>query len=567
MSEQFKLIQKDNPQVSYRSTSESFSLGRSKDCEIVIDDPHISRVQATVRAANDRWVIKNVGRNPLLINGSPAPERYLKDGDILTLGKLNFVFQIDQSAKQASPEVQTEEQTVVVSAPEEEAASCRLMIAAADGETKAVPYDKDIMVLGRSAESDVQLNDPLISRRHCVIERREEGVFARNVSATNPLLINGESRTESRLYSGDRLRIGSYSIVFVSNLPEDIGQTDAAIQMPATRSNRALWAFIVVGLIAVGNYIGYSSAYKPWQVNQTLSKVERYIDVGNLKKAEQSLKELMSRELSTEQSQKAKQMLAKTALSVAEEKNAAGNLLGAKNSLRAHLSLYGAGPEAGTLWDRLDHYSITLGKQLEADGKDKQALHQYAAVRDSSLYRVEAQKGISRIWLKSQHQKRQEHTIVQLLKEGETHFAEKRYLTPVNRNAYAVYQAVLVLDPNHVMALKRIEQIKHYYLKNGEEHYKNKKWKHALNFFERYRIIDPENKQVAQKIDKCRRQVAGKSRTITAAGGKTRNEKGQSDQQRQEIKQLLESSGTESAWIMKYLFEEQKGEADTETPW
>ena len=430
VSEQFKLIQKDNPQVSYRTASETFSLGRSKECEIVIEDPHISRVQATVRTANNRWVIKNIGRNPLLINGSPAPERYLKNGDILTLGKLNFIFQVDQPAKPESPKKSTEEQTVVVSAPEEEAASCRLMVAAADGETKAVPFDKDMMVLGRSAESDVQLNDPLISRRHCVIERREEGVFARNVSATNPLLINGEPQTEGRLYSGDRLRIGTYSVVFVSNLPSDIGQTDAAIPMPSTRSNRALWAFIAAGVLAVGCYFGYASAYKPWRVNQTLSKVERSIDVGHLKKAEKSLKNLMSRELSAEQSRRAKQMLAKTALSVAEEKNAAGDLLGAKKSLSAHLTLYGSGPEAATLLDRLDHYSITLGKKLEADGKDKQALHQYAAVRDSSLYKVEAQKGISRIWLKSQHQKRQEHTIVQLLKEGETHFAEKTLSHP-----------------------------------------------------------------------------------------------------------------------------------------
>ena len=567
MSEKFKIIQKDNPQVSYQTDSEAFSLGRSKDCEIVIEDPHISRVQATVRTAKNRYVIKNVGRNPLLINGDPAPERYLKDGDVLTLGKMSFIFQVDQPAEQSAPQVLTEQQTVVVTAPEEEAAGCRLMIAAADGETRAVPFDKDIVVLGRSAEADVQLNDPLISRRHCVIERREEGVFARNVSATNPLLINGEPQTENRLYSGDRIRIGTYSIVFVSNLPDDIGQTETAIPMPATKSNRALWGFIIIGLLAIGCYFGYAGAYKPWQVDQVIAKVERQIDVGNLKKAEQALKDLLSQGLSREQKQQAKKMLAKTVLSAADEKSATGDLLGAKKHLSAHLSVYGSGPDAETLWDRLDHYSIAVGKQLEADGNDKQALQQYAAVRDSSLYKVEAQKGISRIWLKTQHQQRQEQTIVQLLKEGETHFAEKRYLTPVNRNAYAVYQAVLVLDPNHIMALKRIEQIKDYYLENGEAYYQKKKWKQALNFFERYRIIDPDNKEVSQKIDKCRNRVAAKTRTASNSKGQTGSKKGQSDQQRKEIKQLLESSGTESTWIMKYLFEEQKGEADTETPW
>ena len=30
---------------------------------------------------------------------------------------------------------------------------------------------------------------------------------------------------------------------------------------------------------------------------------------------------------------------------------------------------------------------------------------------------------------------------------------------------------------------------------------------------------------------------------------------------------LLEESGTKSTWIMKYLFEDQQGEKDSEKPW
>jgi pSer/pThr/pTyr-binding forkhead associated (FHA) protein len=567
VSDQFNLIQKDNPRVSYRTTHETFSLGRSKDCEIVIEDPHISRVQATVRTTKNRFVIKNVGRNPLLINGRPAPERYLKDGDVLTLGKMHFVFQTGRASQPVPAEAAAEQQTVVVSKAEEEAADCRLMIAAGDGETRAVPIAQDKLVLGRSTEADIQLNDPLISRRHCVIERREEGMFARNVSATNPLIVNGDPRVECRLYSGDRIRVGTYSIVFVSNLPDDIGQSEPALSMPAPKSSRALWGVIILVLLATGGYFGYSGAYKPWQVERAIAGVARLIDAGSLKEADQRLKDLLSRRLSAEQTQRAKKMLALAAFSAAEEKIAAGDVLGAKKSLSAHLSIYGSGPETEKLRDRLDHYSITLGKKLEAEGKSKLALHQYATVRDGSLYQVEAQKGISRIWLKSQHQHRQEHTIVQLLKEGESHFAEKRYLTPVNRNAYAVYQAVLVLDPDHMMALKRIEQIKDHYLENGQTHYDKKRWQQALSYFERYRFIDPENQAVAQKIEKCRRNIDRKSDTAALDRGKSGTNKDPSNQQRQEVKQLLESSGTESAWIMKYLFEEQKGAADTETPW
>jgi hypothetical protein len=30
---------------------------------------------------------------------------------------------------------------------------------------------------------------------------------------------------------------------------------------------------------------------------------------------------------------------------------------------------------------------------------------------------------------------------------------------------------------------------------------------------------------------------------------------------------MLEESGAESSWLMEYLFEEQDGESDSDTPW
>ena len=43
------------------------------------------------------------------------------------------------------------------------------------------------LVIGRSQEADIVLDDPSISRRHCVIEARKGVYHARNISASNPL--------------------------------------------------------------------------------------------------------------------------------------------------------------------------------------------------------------------------------------------------------------------------------------------------------------------------------------------------------------------------------------------
>jgi hypothetical protein len=38
-------------------------------------------------------------------------------------------------------------------------------------------------------------------------------------------------------------------------------------------------------------------------------------------------------------------------------------------------------------------------------------------------------------------------------------------------------------------------------------------------------------------------------------------------EKKEEIKRLLEESGAESSWIMKYLFEEEAGKTDSDRPW
>ena len=35
----------------------------------------------------------------------------------------------------------------------------------------------------------------------------------------------------------------------------------------------------------------------------------------------------------------------------------------------------------------------------------------------------------------------------------------------------------------------------------------------------------------------------------------------------EEVQRLLEETGTETSWIMKYLFEEQEGEKSSDSPW
>jgi len=225
----------------------------------------------------------------------------------------------------------------------------------------------------------------------------------------------------------------------------------------------------------------------------------------------------------------------------------------------------------------LDYYRLSQAHRLESAKDFQPALRQYAAIKEDSIYFEEAHKAIRRIWLAHQQQPRKDQTLAQLLKDAETHFRAQRYLKPVNQNAYLLYQAALTLEPGNGLALKRIDQMKSFYREHGDKYFAKRDWPRALSYFERYYLIDTETKEINHKMTICREKLA-KARALNQKSGsaKTSSEKmvrgkqknsSKHAEKKEEIKRLLEESGTESSWIMQYLFEDKQSEIDSEKPW
>ncbi|UCD78581.1 MAG: FHA domain-containing protein [Desulfobacterales bacterium] len=470
-----------------------------------------------------------------------------------------------------SASVPLEAKTIVISRPKEKVIGPRLVCTTVSGESKIYPLNQSKLVIGRSVEADLNLLDPLVSRKHCVIEKRDNVFVVRNVSTTNPLLLNDQAISEKRLYAGDQMKIGSAALAFISDRPEDVKKLDTKMITQKKQSGVGFW--IVASLLVIfTGYYGYFQAYTPLKIKWALKSVTRQIKGEKFISAQNTLKHLLDLDLSLEQTHQAMELLAQTALAITEQKYQEENLESAMDYLKAYLAEYGAGKQAEILWDRLDYYRLTLAQRLERNQKLQPALREYAAIKEDSIYFEEAHKAIRRLWLKHQQQNREDQTLAQLLKEADEHFKAKQYLKPVNQNAYVLYQAVLTLEPEHELALQRIDQMKAFYRENGENYYAKKNWPKALSYFERYYLIDTETKEVNNKMKICREKLAddrskyAKTSLKKKSRGTSRNQQTEAER-KEEIKRMLEESGTESSWIMKYLFEEQKDEKDADKPW
>jgi FHA domain-containing protein len=69
-------------------------LGRSRECDLQVNDPNVSRRHAEVRQEGTTyWLIDLDSTNGVEVNGRPARRVKLSDGDTITLGSTDVVFE------------------------------------------------------------------------------------------------------------------------------------------------------------------------------------------------------------------------------------------------------------------------------------------------------------------------------------------------------------------------------------------------------------------------------------------------------------------------------------------
>lgn len=69
------------------------------------------------------------------------------------------------------------------------------------------------LVLGRSTEADVRIDDPGVSRRHCEIRAGSPSMVA-DLGSTNGIVVDGQHTARATLRDGSRIVVGSTTIVY-----------------------------------------------------------------------------------------------------------------------------------------------------------------------------------------------------------------------------------------------------------------------------------------------------------------------------------------------------------------
>jgi hypothetical protein len=75
------------------------TIGRSRDADIVLEDPNVSRKHAEVRPSGGSWIVRDLGStNGVKVNGrrlDPTRPQSLKPGDLIELGTSVATFELE----------------------------------------------------------------------------------------------------------------------------------------------------------------------------------------------------------------------------------------------------------------------------------------------------------------------------------------------------------------------------------------------------------------------------------------------------------------------------------------
>ena len=92
-----RLVNTANADV-FSLTSRENSIGRHKNCDIILNYPTVSRLHAVIVCAKDGWYITGIRSDAqVFLNGKPIEKKaYLKTGDKISFGNITLIFENKQ---------------------------------------------------------------------------------------------------------------------------------------------------------------------------------------------------------------------------------------------------------------------------------------------------------------------------------------------------------------------------------------------------------------------------------------------------------------------------------------
>ncbi len=253
----YLVIKKDNQVLQeYQLNSEmEHSAGRSKDCNIHLDEATVSRQHLKIFFRDNAWHVQTLSKySPIYLNNEPVDYSQLKNKDTIKIANYTFTFFNENAESTVKPDsittslpkedsygltgetptplLETEAQEERTSEDDSfdektfvpESASNEwsigipyIIVRTPDADNKTLRLEGDYWVIGRDEMCDILVDDAKSSREHCEIYKKNSSYYIQDKGSSNGTLLNGNKinfKKEYSLKSGDNIQIGQAILTF-----------------------------------------------------------------------------------------------------------------------------------------------------------------------------------------------------------------------------------------------------------------------------------------------------------------------------------------------------------------
>ncbi len=204
-------------------------IGREK-ADLILKDQAVSRNHAEIVRQDDDYLIRDLNStNGTYVNGQRLKERVLKHMDEIWVGKCRLLYTLLGRRDEVIEEDATGERAIVLKEeitreskkqdlemrlPEKR--EFYLEIMAGKKKARSFKFPTGRVIMGRSEESELALQDEEVSRKHALVEVfSREQIFLSDLASANGTFLNGVRVKTVRLKHGDLIRLGNTVLKFV----------------------------------------------------------------------------------------------------------------------------------------------------------------------------------------------------------------------------------------------------------------------------------------------------------------------------------------------------------------
>lgn len=192
------------------------TIGRSRDCDIFLEDLAVHRKQACILFTASGYVLRDDYNNgDCFINEQLVQEHLLVEGDVMRFGTTQIIFYGHEGTRPFQLATSRGRESLLGKKTDTNASAiARLELSNIRGPVRTFELSNE-MTVGRSRDCDIFLEDLAVSRLHATIREMNDGSYEiedhRSAAGT---YVNGMRITRYRLIDGDVVQIGLNRMTF-----------------------------------------------------------------------------------------------------------------------------------------------------------------------------------------------------------------------------------------------------------------------------------------------------------------------------------------------------------------